>query len=141
MKILVCGSRDWTERETIRAWLRKFPRGSTVIHGAARGADTIAGEEARALGFTVRAYPADWTTNGKAAGPIRNQRMLDEEHLRGTTIGGVALPFQPFDRCLAFTWVLRKEEQSGRVTGTGDMVIRCVTAGIVATIVPPGKLP
>lgn len=30
------------------------------------------------LGLTIEAYGADWDTHGKAAGPIRNQRMLDE---------------------------------------------------------------
>lgn len=136
MKILVCGSRDWTDRETIRAWLARFPKDTTVIHGAARGADTTAGEEARALGFTVREYPADWAAHDRAAGPIRNQRMLDEEH-SGVTRAGHA----PIDRCLAFTRALRREERDGRTTGTGDMVIRCVAAGIVATIIPPGKMP
>ena len=30
------------------------------------------------MGFAVRSYPADWTTYGKAAGPIRNKVMLDQ---------------------------------------------------------------
>jgi hypothetical protein len=50
----------------------------TIIHGAARGADTLAGLFAKMFGTKVEAYPADWDTHGKAAGPIRNQQMLDE---------------------------------------------------------------
>lgn len=145
MKLLVCGSRDWTDRETIRAWLRKFPKGSTVIHGdcgdtdasgrAFRGADKIAGEEADGLGFTVRAYPADWSI-GPSAGPLRNQRMLDEE---GHTYA--LSNAQKFGRCLAFTWAIVRNDSTRRLTGTGDMVSRCVEAGIVVTIVPPGARP
>ena len=145
MKLLVCGARDWTDRETIRAWLSRFPKGSTVIHGdcgevengvAYQGADKIAGEEALALGFTVRAYPARWREEGNAAGPLRNQRMLDEE---GHTYA--LSNAQKFDRCLAFTWALKRKDRTDRMTGTGDMVTRCVEAGIVVTIVPPGSRP
>lgn len=144
MKILVCGARDWTDRETIRAWLSRFPKGSTVIHGdcgevengvAYQGADKIAREEALALGFTVRAYPADWS-RGLRGGPERNQRMLDEE---GHTCA--LSRAQMFDRCLAFTWALKRKDRTDRMTGTGDMVTRCVEAGIVVTIVPPGSRP
>lgn len=33
---------------------------------------------ARERNIPVRAFPADWTTHGKAAGPIRNSQMLKE---------------------------------------------------------------
>lgn len=126
MIVIVCGSRDWTDRDTIRAWLSRLPAGTTVVHGAARGADTLAGEVARELGFEVREYPARWETEGKAAGPMRNQRMLDAER------EGLRL-------VLAFTWALAKPEQ--RPTGTGDMVVRAVAAGVRVTVVPPGVRP
>lgn len=144
VKILVCGARDWIDRETIRAWLSRFPKGSTVIHGdcgqehdgvAYQGADKIAGEEALALGFTVRAYPADWS-RGLRGGPDRNQRMIDEEHS-----GVISAGYVPIGRCLAFTWALKRKDRTDRMTGTGDMVTRCVEAGIVVTIVPPGSRP
>lgn len=47
-----------------------------IIHGAAKGADTLAGLIARDQGWPQTPFPADWANNGKAAGPIRNQRML-----------------------------------------------------------------
>jgi len=64
----------------IRAELEKLGAEVTVIHGAARGADTIAGDVAIELGLEVIACPAEWHRYGKAAGPIRNRQML-EEHL------------------------------------------------------------
>ena len=49
---------------------------SCLVHGAAHGADTLAGEWAKIRGVPVEVYPAEWTTFGRAAGPIRNKRML-----------------------------------------------------------------
>lgn len=49
-----------------------------VIHGDARGADRLAGAVAEAAGVPIEKYPADWDKHGRGAGPIRNQRMLDD---------------------------------------------------------------
>lgn len=79
MRVLVTGSREWTDRGVIRHALETLPRDTVIIHGAARGVDRIAGEIATELGFMVEPYPADWGTYGrKAAGPIRNRQMLVE---------------------------------------------------------------
>lgn len=77
-RVLITGSRHYSNEEVIRRELAAFPAGTVVIHGAAPGADSIADRIAKALGFKVIAEPADWKTHGKAAGPIRNQKMLDE---------------------------------------------------------------
>jgi hypothetical protein len=50
---------------------------AVIIHGAAPSADAWAGYIAGTLGFHVEVHPADWARYGKAAGPIRNQEMLD----------------------------------------------------------------
>jgi hypothetical protein len=49
-----------------------------IVHGAAKGLDTVAAKIARELGYDVVPYEADWSTYGRAAGPIRNQQMLEE---------------------------------------------------------------
>lgn len=38
----------------------------------------MGGRYAEERGIPVRAFPADWTTHGKAAGPIRNSQMLKD---------------------------------------------------------------
>lgn len=53
------------------------PGNIQVIHGAAKGVDSLVDAEAKRLGFSIRAYPADWSI-GVGAGPIRNRKMLDE---------------------------------------------------------------
>ncbi|WP_245576775.1 SLOG family protein [Kaistia adipata] len=81
------------------------PEVSEVISGMATGADTLAAEWAERFGFPLRKFPADWKAHGRAAGPIRNQRMIDEG--------------RP-DLVIAFP--------GGR--GTADMVRRAKAAGI-----------
>jgi hypothetical protein len=79
-RILCTGSRDWTDAETIRAAIRRAALrcpDAVVVHGAARGADLLAGAAARALGLQEERHPARWDELGKAAGPIRNQEMVD----------------------------------------------------------------
>lgn len=50
-----------------------------IATGAAPGADTLADTWARTQSIRVERYYALWRTHGDAAGPIRNQKMLDEE--------------------------------------------------------------
>lgn len=51
---------------------------TVVINGKARGADTVAGEWARSRRIPVEEYPADWKKHNRAAGPLRNGRMVSE---------------------------------------------------------------
>lgn len=77
-RIIFTGSRHFTDRAMVRYALEDLnPETDLIVHGDARGLDTIAKEEALDLGFAVEAWPADWKTHGKAAGPIRNQAMID----------------------------------------------------------------
>lgn len=80
MRVLICGDRNWSDRKAIRSWLCKLQDWGydTVIEGEARGADTIARDEAGLLGMTVLKFPAEWSQYHRAAGAIRNKQMLDE---------------------------------------------------------------
>jgi hypothetical protein len=53
VKVVVTGSRNWTDGVTIRAARKALPKRSTVICGRALGADTIAEESARLLGLRL----------------------------------------------------------------------------------------
>jgi hypothetical protein len=79
MKILVTGDREWSDRETMwKVLAARLAPGDILIEGEARGADKMARQIAEELGIKVEKYPADWNAYGKAAGPIRNQQMIDE---------------------------------------------------------------
>lgn len=107
MRVLVCGGRDYSDKMALWYILDSLgpPEVSVIISGMARGADAFAAEWAARFGFPLLKFPANWDRDGKAAGPIRNQQMIDEG--------------RP-DMVIAFP--------GGR--GTADMVRRAKAAGI-----------
>lgn len=111
MRVLICGSRHWTDRAKIRDLIEELPYHAVVIHGAHHsGADKMADEEARAAGLRVEPYPVDHALDGPwpAAGPRRNSRMVRQ-----------STP----DFAFAF-------RSKGRSPGTEDCVRRCKGAGV-----------
>lgn len=75
MKLLITGSRHYSSKHTILHWLTLFPI-SSVVHGDCSGADQLASEICDELGIDHTTFYADWS-QGKKAGPIRNQQMID----------------------------------------------------------------
>ena len=79
MRVLVCGAAPrkrtgdpgWTNRKLIYNELVRFPKGTVIIEGEAKGADLLARNVAEELGFTVEPYPAKWARYGNSAGPKR----------------------------------------------------------------------
>ena len=80
MKVVITGSREWTDKQRIFRRLAELPDKTTIIAGGARGADTIAAEACEVYAhLTLQEFPADWEQYGKRAGYIRNAQMLDEK--------------------------------------------------------------
>lgn len=80
---MVTGSRDWKDvglihRELYNAWKDLVYEDEDVllVHGCARGADSIAAETWLCQGFPVEEHPADWVQHGKRAGFVRNTEMV-----------------------------------------------------------------
>ena len=94
LKILVTGGREYSNRPFVFAVLDRVHRTrgiSLIIHGAARGADTIAVEWAASRGVEQMPFPIspeEWRRLGHVAGPMRNHRML----LTGKPDGVIAFP-------------------------------------------------
>lgn len=118
-KILVTGDREWDDIPCVVKELKIYRPGTILVHGACRGADTVCAAVAEALGFIVRSYLADWKTYPRAAGPIRNQQMLTEEHR----------PDEPINVCIAF------HDHLDDSKGTADMVSRACKAKIPVKLV------
>lgn len=80
-KVLVCGDRNWDNYHRIATILDDISMWHDgeihIIHGGAKGADTLAGEWAKNTGRECTEVVADWKRYGRAAGPIRNKAMLD----------------------------------------------------------------
>ena len=77
-RILICGDRNYKDWVKVQEYLNTISRTTVIIHGGARGADSLAGNLATSLKMKVIKFPADWDKYGKAAGVLRNQQMLDE---------------------------------------------------------------
>jgi hypothetical protein len=121
-RVLICGSRDWEDRNAIWAvlWgleLAHDDEGLTVIEGGAKGADREAVLWFKSVAYVSTGheqFPADWAKHGKAAGPIRNAEMI------------AAKPD------VVWAFVTKPLEES---RGTHDMVIRARAAGIPTYVV------
>ncbi len=94
----------------MRDTLTMYGMPAKTINGGAAGADYLAWYWSGRFGIPCTVYKAEWDRQGKQAGPIRNQKMLDEG--------------KP-DLCIAFP---------GGV-GTIDMLFRALKAGVRCCIV------
>lgn len=78
-RVLVCGGQTYTDMRHVTKVLDGLvPKPTLIIQGGAFGADACASEWAYKRDVLERQFPADWKKHGRAAGPIRNQQMLDE---------------------------------------------------------------
>ena len=74
MKALVCGGREYSDYPTLARTLNSIHQDNpdnpitTLIHGAARGADSLAGRWAKTAGVPVREFPVDWNSHGQKCG-------------------------------------------------------------------------
>lgn len=83
MRVLVTGSREWTDEH--RVWneldaLVEIYGAFVVVQGECpTGADRFARSWAWTRAYKCESWPADWDKHGKAAGPIRNQLMVNSK--------------------------------------------------------------
>lgn len=122
MIVLVAGSRDadparhLEEICTAMRWIGRQREGRhSLLHGAARGVDSLAQTVAVYLGWIIEPVPAEWQS-GRYAGFARNQAMVDRKP----------------DVCLAFPALPVNFERSG----TMDCVNRAINAGIPTLVFP-----
>ena len=68
MKLLVSGGRDFDDVEFVVTHLSRLHKARPItqlIHGAAKGVDTIAPFWADENGITLRPFPAEWQEYGR----------------------------------------------------------------------------
>lgn len=119
--LFVTGSRDWKDRNAIKAAIAGYPKGTWLLHGGCRGADLIADAVGRDFGYQAIRMDANWN-QGKASGPLRNESMAD---LMDAMI------------CAGFTiraFVFHEDLANSK--GTGDMVRRLQERSIAYDLFP-----
>ena len=78
MRLIIAGGRDYKFTQEDINWLDSIAAENEiefVISGGASGADECGESWARSRDIPMTIVNADWTTYGKAAGPLRNERM------------------------------------------------------------------
>jgi hypothetical protein len=82
MTVLVSGSRSWTDELIVESALyRVSTEHDTLMHGAARGLDSIAARIGERCFKHIKDYPVlseHWQKYGKSAGIKRNIAMVDK---------------------------------------------------------------
>jgi SLOG family YspA-like protein len=80
MRVCVTGGRDFDDGLKLYLALDELHAAkgpiTLIIQGGATGADHKAAVWAEVRGIRCQTFPADWTTSGPAAGPIRNREMM-----------------------------------------------------------------
>ena len=118
--VLVTGSRQFNDGQAINTVLNLLGPGM-IIEGGARGADSLAASWAIENEVHHACFPADWDSQGQAAGRIRNRNML------------AYLLTQPDPLVVAFKENFRHDMKKG---GTEHMV-KCALIEKVETWVNP----
>lgn len=118
MRLLVTGTRE-TDPDIAsivvqvleQMWTRHGTALVLVLGDCPTGVDHYAAEWASSMSVPSETYIARWDEHGRAAGPRRNQKMVDEG--------------KP-DRAIAFPW--------GESRGTRDCIRRCQDAGVPVAV-------
>ena len=117
MKVIIAGGRDFDNFKLLERKCNQILKirllskgGITIVSGDAWGADYLGAKYARKYDLNVKHFPADWKTNGKAAGPLRNEEMAEYA-----------------DALIAF-W-------DGKSRGTADMIQRAKDHGLKLRII------
>jgi len=75
--VLICGGRSYANAEAVNAALDALtPAPTAVLTGGAPGADSLGARWAHAHGVRTIVIYADWQAHGRAAGPIRNRKLV-----------------------------------------------------------------
>ena len=79
---LICGGRNFADPVMFDSamsdltGLRGMP--AKIVHGGAGGVDSMANHWGQRHALEIACEKAEWNRHGNAAGPIRNQAMLDK---------------------------------------------------------------
>lgn len=135
LRVLVTGSRRWTDAEILgdallECWhdaLQLGADGITVVHGAAHGADSLAGLWAVAnqgLGVIAEPHPANWSSCAAECPPGHRRPRRDGTGYCPTAGHRRNQLMVDLGAAIAFAFPL------GASTGTRDCIRRAERAGI-----------
>lgn len=119
MRVAIVGSRTYPDLAEVREFVAGLPQGTLVISGHGRGVD-MAAEDAANERFRrgelpkPLIFPADWDRHGKAAGCLRNTKIVE-------AVAAEA------ERAVTAFW-------DGRSPGTADTIRKARRAGVLVLL-------
>jgi len=84
-KIVIGGCRDYNNYESFKSHLdkiiKKYNKEIIIISGHCSGVDLMGERYAEENGFKIKIFFPEWEKYGRAAGPIRNEKMVNAADL------------------------------------------------------------
>jgi hypothetical protein len=75
MRVIICGSRSWSDPWLIKDRLARLPEGTVLVHGGSPGAERTAVDVSWQLKLRSEQRLPDWEAHGVGAGKIRNRQV------------------------------------------------------------------
>ena len=79
VKVIIAGSRSFNDYklliEEVQSILVNPDTFWEIVSGTSKGADKLGERFAKDFNFKLSKFPAKWNIYGKAAGPVRNEKM------------------------------------------------------------------
>lgn len=80
MRVAIVGHRRFKNYNVFRKimgdWASKYGLPNMIVSGGAPGVDTLAEQYAKEKQIPIMIWHAKWRRHGKAAGPIRNEKIV-----------------------------------------------------------------
>ena len=75
VKLAIVGSRSFADYQRLKSIAAEFDP-SAIVSGGARGTDLLAQSYAYEAGLQLIVFAPEWQRYGRAAGPIRNRKII-----------------------------------------------------------------
>ena len=133
MRIVIAGSRACVDPAVVDRAISASPwagKVTCVVEGGARGVDELARRWAEERNVAVVSVLAEWDKYGRAAGPIRNRRMLRDHAPDGVVViwdgrtHGSASMIREAKNAKVPVFEFRTEGGKDSPAGAGDELVR-----------------
>ena len=82
MRIIIAGTRNYENYEEAKKFINSVlasiaaNKSVTILSGGCKGSDSLGERYAKEHGLHIEMHKADWARYQKAAGPLRNRKMI-----------------------------------------------------------------
>ncbi len=107
---------------------------SVLFHGGCRGCDSLAGRWAAGVGLPVRVFVPDWDRFGRAAGPVRNKKMVSVAGSAAVVVCVFVSGLPCHGTCSLASLALSAGCRVVCVSWSGGSLVPCSPCGVVSAV-------